>query len=112
MALLNILISIVCIKVFGVIGAAVGTALGILLVNGLLMNIYYHKVIHLNMIKFWKNIIKMTIPYIIPIGLVIVIMYFTNITGFLSLIIYGGIYVLLYLIVSYFIVMNDYEKKY
>ena len=112
MALLNILISIVCIKLFGVIGAAVGTALGILLVNGLLMNIYYHKVIHLNMIKFWKNIIKMTIPYIIPIGLVLVIMYFTNITGFLSLIIYGGIYVLLYLIVSYLIVMNDYEKSF
>lgn len=112
MALLNILISIVCIKLFGVIGAAVGTALGILLVNGLLMNIYYHKVIHLNMIKFWKNIIKMTIPYIIPIILILIIMYFTNITGFLSLIIYGGIYVLLYLIVSYFFVMNDYEKNF
>ncbi|MDD6484110.1 MAG: oligosaccharide flippase family protein [Clostridiales bacterium] len=58
-AVSNIFISIPCIKLWGIKGAAIGTALSLLAGNGLFMNIYYHKKIGLNILYFWKEILKL-----------------------------------------------------
>ena len=55
-AVSNIFISIPCIKHWGTSGAAVGTAVSLLVGNGIFMNYYYHAKIKLNMFYFWKNI--------------------------------------------------------
>ena len=47
----------------------------------------------------------------ITMTIIIGIMCFTNITGIKSVIIYGSIYTLIYMIVTYFIVCDDYEKN-
>ena len=46
------------IRHFGVEGAALGTAVSLLLGNGLFMNWYYHRRIGLDMIAFWKSIVR------------------------------------------------------
>lgn len=107
----NILISVILAKKFGAVGAAFGTTISIVMCNIIVMNIYYYKVIKLNVIKFWKNIFRIFIKYLIPICIIIGIMYLTNFSGIESVIIYGGIYTLIYIIVTYFIVCNDYEKN-
>ena len=107
----NIVVSIPLAKLYGGIGAAIGTGASLLIGNGLIINVYYYKKVGIDVLRFWKEIIKMTIPNIIPIILILLFMHFTNITGFLNIIIYGGLYSLMYFIVSYNLTMNDYEKN-
>ncbi|MBQ3257698.1 MAG: oligosaccharide flippase family protein [Oscillospiraceae bacterium] len=60
LALCNVMLSIPLIKRFGVEGAALGTAVSMLLGNGLFMNWYYYRRMGLNMIAFWKSILRCT----------------------------------------------------
>lgn len=111
MAVFNVGISLILTKKYNSIGAALGTAISLIICNILIMNIYYYKVIKINVIKFWKEIIKMTIPFIIPIIVILFVMNITNIYGIVGFIIYGLTYTILYLIVSYIFSMNNYEKN-
>lgn len=90
MAIGNVLISIPLAKNFGAVGAAMGTALSLLIGNGLIMNVFYHKALSIDMKYFWKEIIKAFKGMIIPIIAAIYIMRcvtFKNLTVFLTSII-------------------------
>ena len=58
LAVCNVILSIPMIHRFGVEGAALGTAISMILGNGLFMNWYYHKRIGLDMLAFWKSILR------------------------------------------------------
>ena len=66
MALLNVFISIPLAKEFGPIGSALGTAIGLIIANGIIMNIYYQKGIGMDMRYFWRNIVSLSKGMIIP----------------------------------------------
>lgn len=51
-ACFNIGISIPLSNYYGGIGAAIGTAISLIIGNIIIMNIYYHYKVHLNIIKF------------------------------------------------------------
>lgn len=106
----NIFLSIPLAKQYNGIGSAIGTAISLIIGNIIIINIYYHKKVGLNVFKFWKEIIKMTIPFIIPIILILVIMNFIKLHGYTQLIIFGGIYSVMYFITAYLLSMNKYEK--
>lgn len=59
MALGNLLVSIGLTEKFGVAGAAAGTCAGLLVGNGLIMNLYNHKKIGLDMKYFWRQILPL-----------------------------------------------------
>lgn len=61
-ASINVVVSIFLIRKWGVTGACVGTLVAVLLGSGLFMNIYYHRKIKLNVIYFWREILRWTIP--------------------------------------------------
>ena len=110
MSIINVIISVILAKKYGPVGAAIGTTFSIVVCNLFIMDIYYYKVIKLDVLKFWKNILRMFIIYIIPIMLVVGVMSITNINGIISVLVYGSLYTLLYLIVTYYFVCNKYEK--
>lgn len=86
MAIGNILISIPLASRFGAVGASVGTALSLLMGNGLIMNVFYHRALGIDMKYFWKEIFKTFKGMLIPIITAIVIMKlvpFKNLTIFL-----------------------------
>ena len=56
----NVIISFVGIKFFGYWGAALGTACATIM-NLIMMNVYYHKVLHFNILHLFVNIIKGTV---------------------------------------------------
>ena len=87
-----------------------GTCIALIICNIILINIYYYKEIKLDVIKFWKNIIKMTILFTIPILIIIIIMKLTNLTGIVNFVVYGSIYTIIYCFNAYFLIMNEYEK--
>ena len=111
MALANVIISYFLAKAYGPIGSAFGTAIALIICNILIMNIYYYKEIKLDVIKFWKQIFKMTLVMIIPFLIMEVLKFFTNINGIGGILIYGSIYTLIYSISVYCLVMNNYEKS-
>lgn len=61
MAIANVGISIPLAMRFGAVGAAMGTAVSLVLANGIVMNVFYHRVLKINMIYFWREIGK-TLP--------------------------------------------------
>lgn len=109
-AIANIAVSIPLAKLYGGIGSAIGTSLALIVGNIIILNIYYQKKVGINVIKFWKEIIKMTIPFIIPIIIILIVMQFITLHGYANLIVFGCIYTIIYAIVCYFMVMNDYEQ--
>lgn len=110
MAFFNIVISIPLAKTFGPVGSALGTAIGLILGNGIFMNIYYHKGLGLDMIAFWKSILSLSKGMIIPAFLGFFIMKkitFRRIDIYLIMII---LYSLIYCGSMYFFGMNKEEK--
>lgn len=110
-SVVNVIISIPLAKAYGGIGAALGTAASLLLGNVLIMNIYYHKKIGLDIPNFWKSILKM----LIPITILFVISYFINNTilceSWIKLLLKISLYTIMYFILVYYVAMNNYEKN-
>lgn len=112
MSIFNIIISIILAKRYGAVGAAAGTTISLIICNIILINIYYYKVIKLNILRFWEDIAVMILKMLIPFFItVITIKIFNSDGGLWTVIIYGLIYILLYCITAYTIVMNKYEKN-
>ena len=110
MSVINVIISIFLARAYGAIGAAMGTAFSLIVINIFAFNVYYKKAIHLDIGRFWLNILRMTIPFALPILAILGFMHFVELHGYLSVLVYGGIYVVLYSITAYFLSMNRYEK--
>lgn len=109
-AFFNIIISYFLAQKYGAIGAAIGTGLGIF-ISIIIINIYYHFELKLNMIKFWKDIFKIAIPSLCPFILMLFIINITRLNGITSCFIYGVLLTILYSITVYYFCMNDYEKS-
>lgn len=110
-ALFNIIISIPLGKKYGGIGAAIGTSISLIIGNIIIMNIYYYCKAKIDIKKFWNEIFNMTIIFFIPVIFIIIIINIIKLTGLYKIIILGSIYVITYSIISYYFVMNDYEKN-
>lgn len=96
MAVANIIISIPLSNRFGAIGASMGTALSLLIGNGLIMNVFYHKALSIDMKYFWKEIVKTFKGLMIPIIAALFIMRFiqfkTIAVFFISICVFTVIY--------------------
>ena len=111
MAFINLGLTIWLGKEYKEVGAAIGTAISLVLANGIAMNIYYHKRCNINIIKFWKEILRLSLGLIIPIGVGIVIYNFINLYSVVNLLLFIGIYTIIYCLSMWFIGMNEYEKN-
>ncbi len=110
-AIANIIISIPLAKVYGGIGTSIGTALSLIIGQGIIMNIYYQKSIHIDIKEFWKEILKMTLPVIICFFIGVLI---NKLIGNNSVIICALkilIYVAVYGILMWNLGMNSDEKS-
>ncbi|MGL4646420.1 MAG: lipopolysaccharide biosynthesis protein, partial [Cetobacterium sp.] len=110
-AILNLVLSIIFVKKVGAIGCAIATGISFILGQIIVMNIYYKVSVGLDIVKFWKNIIKMSIP----IGIVMIFGYILNYylieINYLNFLIKIGLYATSYGILLWFIGLNDYEKS-
>lgn len=74
-ALFSLLLSILLVNYWGYFGCAISTGLGLLLGQGIILNIYYQRKQQLDIRRFWKEILKMSI---VPICTIIIGVYLTN----------------------------------
>lgn len=110
-AITNVGISILLCYLFGVIGVVLGTTISLIIGNIIIMNIYYHKKLNLNMIYFWKRIFYIIPSLIIPIIIGLISVNFipiNNIVDFLRQIVY---FVAIYVLFIYLFGLNRNEKE-
>ena len=110
-AVANICISIPLCKIYGPMGCAVGTAVSLLIGNGILMNWYYQVKVGLNISHFWWEIIKFVPALIVPNIVGYLIMCYTTIHSYLELCLWGGGFAFIYGISMWFLGLNKYEKN-
>lgn len=112
-ALIALGASVVFLSVYGSIGISFAIGLSFFLLNGVIMNVYYQKIIKIDILSFWMSIFQI----IIPLGTLSFI--FFAILGILEigtkdyflLSIFGFGFVVSYFLVSYSFIMNAYEKN-
>lgn len=110
-AVANMIFTYLTVPYLGGFGAALCSGVSYIIGQGLIMNIYYYKVIKLDILKFWKNIGGLSL---IPIGLTIVGLYVKNICiarEWTDLLIGIIVYTMCYCGLIYLVSMNQYEKE-
>lgn len=110
MALLNVVISIPLAKTFGPVGSAMGTAIGLVLANGIIINIYYQFGMGLDMIAFWKSVLSLSKGMIAPVvvgGFIMRCVTFEKISEYLFFIV---VYTMVYIVSMWNFGMNVEEK--
>ncbi len=109
-AIVNVVATLACVKFFGIIGAAVVTGIANIAGQGFIMNWYYWKRIKLEIPRFWKNVLPLFIIPIIMCSVTVLLAQFINFynIGFML----AGIvcYTIIFLLLNWIFVMNDYEK--
>lgn len=109
-ALANVLITIPLAKVMGGVGAALGTAIALIIGNVFIMNWYYKAKIGLDMKIFWKQIFSFTPSLILPLSFGILVNKVVDLYSIKYFISCGILYIVIYSISMWFIGMNNYEK--
>ena len=93
------------------IGAAIGTAISLVIGQIIIMNIYYYKKIHIDIPKFWKEISKMSIPIVITFIIGLGLNRFIVAENYIILLLKIVIYTLIYAVFVWRFAMNNYEKE-
>ena len=98
-------------KYFGIMGNAIPIGFSLILMEGFILNVYYQRVEHIDIMKFWRNILKLSV---IPVILVWLSFYLKQKVTFdswpfllLGMAVFGTAFVLLSFLFSF----NKYEKN-
>lgn len=110
-AILNIVITIPLIQNFGAIGAALATAISLIIGNVIIMNFYYHFKIGLNVLLFWKNIFFLLIPVSLSLIFGVIINEALSVNTIEVLIFKILLFCSVYMVLIWKFGFNQYEKN-
>ena len=110
MAIINLGLSIILCQKFGAIGSAIGTAVSLVIANGIIMNIYYNRKCNIDIPFFWKNILYQALGIIAPIIFGIILVNFVTIDSAFKFILCVVAYTFVYCLSMWTIGMNEFEK--
>lgn len=111
MAVSNVGISIPLASKWGAVGSAMGTALSLMVGNGLIMNIFYHKVLKINMKYFWKEIVKTWKGFMLPMILAMFIMRYVMFENIKTFLLSALIFVIVYCASVFLFSCNEEEMS-
>ncbi|TYK38358.1 lipopolysaccharide biosynthesis protein [Bacteroides pyogenes] len=111
-SIISLFFQVILAKIWGGIGCSIAISAALIIGQGVIMNIYYNKKQHIDIILFWKEIMNMNLAPILVSGLYLLLLrqVSLNITWeslFLSSLIFIVIYVPIYFKFS----LNDYERN-
>lgn len=104
-------ISIPLAKQYGGIGCAVGTASALVIGQIIIMNIYYHKKVGLDMIEFWKEIGRMSVVPALLCSTSLVLLQYIHLDSLLLFVVVVILFSIVYMITFWFKGMNQYERN-
>ena len=109
-AIANVLISIPLVQMYGGVGAAIGTAIALIVGNVLIMNWYYHKKVGLNIMYFSKQIMRVLPALILPAIVGYVILQNVDLMQIKAFVVSALAYIVLFFVCLWFFAMNNYER--
>lgn len=107
----SVVIQVILSKYYGAIGCAIAVGLANIVGQGIILNWYYHTCQHLDIIKFWKEIGKMTIVPAIVASLGYLIVGNLTIDNWLKFILAVGCIIILYIPLIWRFGMNESERQ-
>lgn len=113
MAIVNVVVSVILVKKIGYIGAAYGTSFATVVGHVVIMNVYYHKCIKLNVIKMFKDIFHRILAVIAGVTLLCIPVRAINIHAFpwISFLLKCALFSVIYSAIMYIAGMNVSEKS-
>ncbi len=110
-AFFNVISTWIVVDYFGIIGAAVCSLIMAILCNEVLLNIYFCKVIHLNMFRYYIQLMKGILPVSIVSGIICYLMTkVISVNSIANFILIGSVYTILYFLLMYKCAMNHDEQ--
>lgn len=110
-ALLNVVGTLLLVKRFGIIGAAIPTGASYLIGHGFIMNWYYWKKVNLNIPQFWKKLLPIFAVAVALCIATLVLSTWINFYNIINLLIGIVCYTLIYVVVLWIFVLNEEEKN-
>ena len=108
-ALGNLALTIPLAKRYGGVGAAVGTAVSLIIGNGILMNWYNHAKVGLDMAHFWRQILRFVPAFFIPVIMGLACMSF-DLYQIRYLLLFGALFSMVFSGSMWVFGMNPYER--
>ena len=109
--ILHVVLTILMIKLWGPIGSPLGTAISYLIGYVILLNIYYSRSFHLDIRRMFREILKRSWFCVILSILFCFPLYLWHIQTWFSLVVKGGIFVVILFILLYIKGFNEEEKN-
>ncbi|MDD9266525.1 oligosaccharide flippase family protein [Paenibacillus sp. GCM10023248] len=110
-ALANVLLSILFVQWWGAVGCALATAIAFTTGNIIIMNIYYWRRIKIDIPKFWRNILGMSVPLLSSLIFGITLNKYIHADNWIFFLFKISIFSILYMALMWFVAMNKYEKN-
>ncbi len=110
-SVLSVIIGVILSPKLGAFGSAIGVGIAILLCHVIGMNFVYSKVLKLEIGRFFRSVhLKMIWPLVVAGGLCVLGQQFYQINSWLSFVVSGSAFVLIYVLLVWNLVMNAEEK--
>ena len=110
-AIINIIVTIPLALKFGGYGAAISTAVSVIVGHIIIMNIYYHRKVGIDITYFWKQLSPLLIVFLISLVLGYVVNLLLVNDTILIYILKITIFIIIYFALMWFIGLNKYEKE-
>ena len=110
MAVINLVMSVFLCRKYGAVGSTIGTAVSLIVANGVLINIYYHCRCNVDVLAFWKSVLRVMAGLIIPVIFGTIILTIIKVGSKTQFFGYAILYTVVYSISMWFLGMNNYEK--
>ena len=111
MAIANLFLTIYLVKRMGLMGAPIGTFISLILGNNIAMNLYYKKVIGINVIRLFKSILKGIMPCAIAATFICIPLTLLRLHGILWFFVECVIFCLVYAVLLWLFGLNGTEKR-
>ncbi|WP_346891562.1 MULTISPECIES: oligosaccharide flippase family protein [unclassified Clostridium] len=111
MAVANVVLSIILIKHFGIVGAAIGTAIPLILGNTVYANFYYSKYAEINITRYFKELLNKLWAVIIIGFIFSKVINIIHIYGWLGFFIKGSMFTIVYILLTWIIGLTKNEKN-
>lgn len=109
-AIVNLIIAVILVRHIGVMGTAIANAISLILGNNVAMNIYYKRVIHINVGRLFKSIFKGILPCAILATVLCAPLLLVNATGIMWFALQCVIFCLVYAALLLLFGINKEEK--
>ena len=110
-AILNVISTYLIVPYLGGIGAALCSSIAYFIGQVVIMNIYYYRVIGIDIPLFWKSIFNMSKIPLLMICVSVVLLKFIDMSNVINFMLGVIAFTITYLLLSYKFNMNDYEKE-